>query len=61
MMTEYRLDVKDTSDPQSRLVFLKRLEVFLKGLMDSDVIQGYALSTPYSSTTIFKVKEEAEG
>ena len=58
-MTEYRLDVKDTPWPQSRLVFLRRLEEFLKGLRDADIIQGYTLSTPYGSTTIFKV--EAEG
>lgn len=59
MMTEYKLDVKDTSDPSSRLVFLRRLEGFLKGLRDAGIIQGYALSTPYGSTTIFRV--EAEG
>ena len=58
-MTEYRLDVKDTSDPKSRLPFLNLIEGFLNGLRDSGIIQGYSLSTPYSSTTIFKV--EAEG
>ncbi len=59
MMTEYKLDVKDTSDPQSRLVFLKRLEEFLGALMNDGIIGNYSLSTPYGSTTIFKV--EAEG
>jgi len=59
MMTEYKLDVKDTSDPSSRLVFLKRLEEFLGDLRHDGIIQSYSLSTPYSSTTIFKV--EAEG
>ena len=59
MMTEYKLDVKDAPWPQSRLVFLRRLEEFLKGLRDADIIQGYSLATPYGSTTIFKV--EAEG
>jgi len=59
-MTEYRLDVKDNSDPNSRLVFLRSLEEFLMGLRDSGIIRGYSLSTPYGSTTIFKVKEKAE-
>lgn len=59
MMTEYRLDVKDKSDPQSRLVFLRRLETFLALLRHEEIIQSYSLSTPYGSTTIFKV--EAEG
>ena len=58
-MTEYRLDVKDTSDPQSRLVFLSRLEAFLGDLRHDGIIQSYSLSTPYGSTTIFRV--EAEG
>ena len=59
-MTEYKLDVQDNSGPNSRLVFLRSLEEFLMGLRDSGIIRGYALSTPYGSTTIFKVKEEAE-
>jgi len=58
-MTEYRLDVKDVSEPQSRLVFLIRLEAFLGDLRHDGIIQNYSLSTPYGSTTIFKV--EAEG
>lgn len=58
-MTEYRLDVKDTSEPQSRLVFLKRLEDFLGDLRHDGIIQSYSLATPYGSTTIFKV--EADG
>jgi len=58
-MIEYRLDVKDTPDPKSRLVFLKRLETFLALLKHEEIIQGYSLSTPYGSTTIFRV--EAEG
>jgi len=58
-MTEYRLDVKDTSDPKSRLVLLKRLEDFLGDLRHDGIIQGYSLATPYCSTTIFRV--EAEG
>jgi len=58
-MTEYKLDVKDSSDPQSRLVFLKRLEEFLRELRADEIITGYSLSTPYNSTTIFKV--EAKG
>lgn len=59
-MTEYRLDVKDTSDPKSRLVFLKRLEDFLGDLRHDGIIQGYSLSTPYGSTTIFKVEAEEQ-
>jgi len=55
-MTEYKLDVDDVSEPQSRLVFLKRLEEFLGELRDDGVIGGYRLSTPYGSTTIFKVE-----
>ena len=58
-MTEYKLDVKDNPNPMSRLPFLNLLEGFLSGLRDSGIIKGYKLSTPYSSTTIFKV--EAEG
>jgi len=57
-MTEYKLDVKDVSEPQSRLVFLRRLEEFLGGLREDGIIEGYSLSTPYGSTTIFKVEAE---
>ncbi len=58
-MTEYKLNVKDTSDPKSRLPFLNLIEGFLNGLRDSGIIQGYSLSTPYGTITIFRV--EAEG
>ncbi len=58
-MTEYKLIVKDNPDPMSRLPFLNLIEGFLNELLDSGVIQGYSLATPYGSTTIFKV--EAEG
>jgi len=57
-MPEYKMDIKDNSSPHSRLVFLKRLEEFLRELRDDDVIKGYSLSTPYGSTTIFKVEAE---
>jgi len=59
-MIEYRLDVKDTPDPKSRLVFLKRLETFLALLKHEEIIQSYSLSTPYGSTTIFKVEAEEQ-
>jgi len=55
-MTEYKLNINDVSEPQSRLVFLKRLEQFLGELRDEGIIQGYSLATPYGSTTIFKVE-----
>ncbi len=55
-MTEYKLEVQDTSDPRSRLVFLNRLEKFLGELKKDDTIQGYLLKTPYNHTTIFKVE-----
>ncbi len=55
-MTEYKLEVNDTLDPRSRLVFLKRLEKFLADLKKDDTIQGYSIATPYRSTTIFKVE-----
>jgi len=58
-MTEYRLNVKDSPDPKSRLPFLNLIEGFLNGIRDSGIIQGYSLSTPYGSTTIFKVEAEA--
>jgi len=59
MVTEYRLKVGDTSKPESRLEFLKRLQSFLEGIMDDGIIDSYSLATPYGCTTIFKV--EAEG
>lgn len=55
-MVEYKLDIKDTSDPKSRLPFLNLLEGFLNGLKDSGIIQGYSLSTPYGGLKIFKVE-----
>ena len=58
-MTEYKLNINDVPEPKSRLVFLKRLEKFLGELRDDGIISGYSLATPYGSTTIFKVKEEA--
>lgn len=58
-MTEYKLKINDVSEPQSRLVFLKRIEEFLGELRDEGIISGYGLSTPYGSINIFKV--EAEG
>jgi len=57
-MTEYKLNINDVSEPQSRLVFLERLEKFLGELRDDGIIKGYSLATPYGSTTIFKVEAE---
>jgi len=59
-MTEYRLEVKDNPDPMSRLPFLNLIEGFLNGLKNSGIIQSYSLSTPYESTTIFKVEAESQ-
>ena len=59
MVTEYRLKVGDTSKPESRLEFLKSLQNFLEGLMNDGIIDSYLLATPYGSTCIFKVTEEA--
>jgi len=58
-MPEYKLEIKDTSDPESRLVFLNRLEKFLDLLRGDGIIDSYSLSTPNNVTCIFKV--EAEG
>ena len=58
-MVEYKLDVQDTSNPNSRLVFLRSLEEFLMGLKDSGTIQGYSLSTPNAVTCIFNSETEA--
>jgi len=58
-MTEYKLDVQDFPRPDSRMVFFKRLEQCLMMLRTEEIIGDYSLSTPYGSTTIFKV--EAEG
>lgn len=58
-MVEYRLDVQDNPHPESRLVFLRRLEAFLLGLRKDGIIGDYSLSTPYGATCIFRMKEEA--
>ncbi|GAH78576.1 unnamed protein product [marine sediment metagenome] len=55
---EYKLDVKDFPRPESRMVFFKRLEECLMMLRTEGIIEDYSLSTPYSSTTIFRVKAE---
>ncbi|MBA7667299.1 hypothetical protein ES703_75386 [subsurface metagenome] len=58
-MVEYRLDVKADPRPESRLMFFRRLEECLRELREEGIIGSFALSTPYGSTIIFKVKEEA--
>lgn len=58
-MTEYKLEVKDSSKPESRLEFFNRLEAFLNELRDDGIIQSYRLSTPYGSITIFKREDDS--
>jgi len=56
-MVKYTLDVQDHPRPESRLVFLRRLEMLLKELKDSKIIDGYGLSTSNNVTCLFKSKE----
>lgn len=58
-MVKYTLDIQDHPNPDSRLRFITRLELFLGTQKDAKVIEGYSLSTPNSVTCIFKT--EAEG
>lgn len=57
-MTEYKLVVKDTSNPESRLAFIKRFERFLTEAKQANIIEEFTLSFSCYDKIIFSVKAD---